>query len=199
MIQVKRRTRIPDGSTTIRAAQLRDKGRVSRGWIGVQIQQVTPEIAENLGLAEARGALVAEPDPIGPATKAGIEAGDIITAVNGKEVADSRELARTISSIPPGGSVRLTVVRKGQARMVNVPLGELPDQRQAAVPADDKDAKGTNIPQLGLAVAPKAGTEGVVVTSVDDEGAAVEYGLKIGDAILEAGGRKLASTAGSLQ
>ena len=186
---------IPADTVKSVIAQLRDKGRVSRGWIGVQIQQVTPEIAENLGLAEARGALVAEPDPIGPASKAGIEAGDIIAAVNGKEVADSRELARTISSMPPGGSVRLTVVHRGQARMVNVPLGELPDQRQAAGPADDKDAKGTKIPQLGLAVAPKAGTEGVVVSSVDEDGAAAEYGLKVGDAILEAGGRKVVSTA----
>jgi serine protease Do len=161
----------------------------------VQIQPVTPDIAENLGLAEARGALVAEPDQSGPASKAGIEPGDIIAVVNGKEVADSRNLARTISSMPPGTSVRLTVVRKGKAKMVNVTLGELPDQHQAAAPADDKDTKQTRLPQLGLAVAPKAGTVGVVITSLDDDGAAAEYGLKIGDVILAAGGRRAVGAA----
>jgi serine protease Do len=186
---------IPADTVKSVIAQLRDKGRVSRGWIGVQIQPVTAEIADNLGLAEAHGALVAEPDQAGPASKAGIEPGDIIAAVNGKEVADSRNLARTISSMLPGASVGLTVVRKGQAKMVNVTLGELPDQHQAAAPADDKDTKQTKIPQLGLAVAPKAGTEGVVITSVDDDGAAAEYGLKIGDVILEAGGRKAVGAA----
>jgi serine protease Do len=184
---------IPADTVKSVIAQLRDKGRVSRGWIGVQIQPVTAEIADNLGLAEARGALVAEPDQAGPASKAGIEPGDIITAINGKEVADSRNLARTISSMPPGTSVRLTVVRKGKAKTVNVTLGELPDQHQAATPAED--TKGATIPQLGLAVAPKGGTEGVIVTSIDDDGAAAEYGLKIGDVILEAGGRKTVGAA----
>jgi serine protease Do len=186
---------IPADTVKSVVAQLRDKGKVSRGWIGVQIQPVTPEIAENLGLAEARGALVAEPDPAGPATKAGIEAGDIIAAANGREVVDSRDLARTISSMPPGISVRLTVMRRGQAKMVNVTLGELPDQRKAAAPADNQEPKDSTISQLGLAVSPKAGTEGVVVISIDDDGAAAEYGLKVGDVILEAGGKKLGSAA----
>ncbi len=175
-------------------AQLKDKGKVTRGWIGVQIQSITPEIAENLGLAGTRGALVAEPEANGPASKAGIDAGDIITAVNGKQVADSRELARTISAMPPGTSAKLTVARKGQERTVTVTLGELPDQREAAV-TSDKQSKNTNIPQLGLAVAPKAGSEGVVVTDVDDDGTAAEYGMKAGDVILEAGGKKVANAA----
>jgi serine protease Do len=186
---------IPADTVKSVVAQLREKGRVSRGWIGVQIQPVTPEIAENLGLAEARGALVAEPELAGPASKAGIDAGDIIVAVNGKEVADSRNLARTISSMPPGTSVRLSVVRKGQTKMVNVTLGELPDQPKVAISANDNDPKDATISQLGLAVAPKAGTEGLVVTSVDDDSAAAENGLKVGDIILEAGGRKVLSAA----
>jgi serine protease Do len=186
---------IPADTVKSVIAQLRDKGRVTRGWIGVQIQSITPEIAENLGLAEARGALVAEPEANGPASKSGIEPGDIIVAVNGKEVADSRELARTISSMPPGTSARLTVVRKGQAKTVNITLGELPEQRDAAATADDREPKGTKFPQLGFTVAPKPGSEGVVVTAVDDDGAAAEYGLKTGDVILEAGGKKVASAA----
>jgi serine protease Do len=175
-------------------AQLKDKGKVTRGWIGVQIQSITPEIAENLGLAEARGALVAEPETNGPASKAGIDAGDIITAVNGKQVADSRELARTISAMPPGTSAKLTVARKGQEKTVSVTLGELPEQREAAVNPDNQP-KSTNIPPLGLGVAPKAGSEGVVVTDVDDDGTAAEHGMKVGDVILEAGGKKVANAA----
>ena len=126
-------------------AQLKDKGKVTRGWIGVQIQGITPDIAENLGLKEARGALVAEPQANGPAIRAGIEAGDVIIAINGKEVSDSREVARTISGMAPGMTVKLTVVRKGQEKIVNVTLGELPLQREAAVMPGTPEPRGGNI------------------------------------------------------
>ncbi len=183
---------IPADTVKSVIAQLRDKGRVTRGWIGVQIQPVTPEIAEHLGLAEARGALVSEPEANGPAGKAGIEPGDLITAVDGKDVADSRDLARTISAMPPGKSVRVGVVRKGQAKTVDIRLGELP-QPESAVPEDGREPKDTKISPLGLSVMPKAGSEGLVVTGVDEDGAAAEYGLKTGDVILDAGGEKVAS------
>jgi len=176
-------------------AQLKATGKVTRGWIGVQIQGITPDIAENLGLKEARGALVAEPQPNGPASKAGIEAGDVITAINGKDVNDSREIARTISSMAPGTTVKLTVVRKGQEKTVNVTLGELPGQREAAVTPDTREPRGGNIPQLGLAVAPRAGGDGVVVTGVEPDGAAAEHGFNAGDVILEMAGRKVGSAA----
>jgi len=174
-------------------AQLRDKGKVTRGWIGVQIQGITPDLAENLGLKEARGALVAEPQANGPAIKAGIEAGDVITAINGNEVSDSREVARTISGLAPGTAVKLTVTRKGQEKTISVTLGELPAQREAALEPDTRQPRGASIPQLGLTVAPKAGSEGVVVTKVDPDGAAAEQGFKTGDVILEVSGKKVGS------
>jgi len=173
--------------------QLRDKGKVTRGWIGVQIQGITPDLAENLNLKEARGALVAEPQPDGPAIKAGVEAGDVITAVNGKEVSDSREVVRTISGLAPGTAVKLTVMRRGQEKTINVTLGELPAQREAALVPGAPEPRGGSIPQLGLTVAPKAGTEGVVVTNVDPDGAAAEHGFRTGDVILEVAGRKVGS------
>jgi len=176
-------------------AQLKEKGKVTRGWIGVQIQGITPDIAENLGLKDARGALVAEPQANGPASKAGIEAGDVITAINGKDVSDSREVARTISGMAPGTAVKLTVVRRGQEKIINVTLGELPLPREAAVTPDIREPKGTNIPQLGLAVAPKAGSAGVVVTNVDPDSAAAENGFKTGDIILEVAGKKVGNAA----
>jgi serine protease Do len=146
-------------------------------------------------LSDARGAIVAEPEPGGPAKRAGIDAGDIITAVNGKHIADSRELARSIGALPPGSSVKLTVVRKGQEKAVTITLGELPDPREAAVRSDSGEPKSANIPQLGFSVAPKAGSEGVVVTDVDADGTAAEHGLKTGDVILDTGGKKLATAA----
>jgi serine protease Do len=174
-------------------AQLKEGGKVTRGWIGVQIQGITPDIAENLGLKEARGALVAEPQANGPASKAGIESGDVITAINGKEVKDSREIARTISGMAPGTTVKLTVVRKGQEKAVDVTLGELPVQREAAVTPSPQEPRGANIPQLGLTVAAKAGSDGVVVTNLDPDGVAAEHGFKTGDVILEVAGRKVGS------
>ena len=185
---------------TIKAviAQLKEKGKVVRGWIGVQIQGITPDIAENLGLKEARGALVAEPQANGPASRAGIESGDVITAINGKDVSDSREVARTISGMAPGTAAKLTVVRKGQEKSVNVTLGELPVQREAAVTPNTQEPRGTNIPQLGLAVAPRTGGDGVVVTNVDPEGAAAEHGFNTGDVILEVAGKKV-GRAGDLR
>src|SRR6185503_4745889 len=104
---------IPADTVKTVVAQLRDKGSVSRGWIGVQIQPVNADIADSLGLKKAEGALVAEPQSDGPAVKAGIQSGDVIVSVNGQEVKDARELAKRISSMPPGTNVKLGVVSKG--------------------------------------------------------------------------------------
>ena len=107
---------IPADTVKKVVAQLKDKGSVIRGWIGVQIQSVTPEIAESIGLKNVQGALVAEPQADGPAVKAGVEAGDVITQVNGAPIKDARELARQISGMPPGTTVNLLVLRKGGER-----------------------------------------------------------------------------------
>ena len=101
---------IPAATVKNVVAQLRDKGSVTRGWIGVQIQPVTPDIADSMGLKEAAGALVAEPQPDSPATKAGIKSGDVITSVNGSPVRDARQLARRIGTMSPGTSVTLGLI-----------------------------------------------------------------------------------------
>src|SRR5581483_5420577 len=197
---------IPSATVKTVINQLKDKGSVSRGWIGVQIQPVTPEIADSLGLKKAEGALVAEPQANGPAAKAGIESGDVITAVNGETVKDARELARTIGGIPPGSAVKLNVLHKGTDKVINLTLGTLPNTIEAK--ADDnndkgKESRGTDVPRLGLTVAPAnsvagAGKEGVVVTEVDPKSAAAERGFKEGDVILEVGGKSV-STAGDVR
>ncbi|MBR0800521.1 Do family serine endopeptidase [Bradyrhizobium jicamae] len=198
---------IPAATVKNVVAQLKDKGSVSRGWIGVQIQPVTSDIADSLGMKKAEGALVAEPQANGPAAKAGIESGDVITAVNGEPVKDARELARTIGGLPPGNAVKLNVLHKGQDKVVNLTLGQLPNNLEAKADSDNGDkgnsSRGTDVPKLGLTVAPAnsvagAGKEGVVVTEVDPKSAAAERGFKEGDVILEVAG-KTVGTAGEVR
>ena len=198
---------IPASTVKTVIAQLKDKGSVSRGWIGVQIQPVTADIADSLGLKKAEGALVAEPQANGPAAKAGIESGDVITAVNGETVKDARELARTIGGLAPGNAVKLNVLHKGQDKVINLTLGQLPNTLEAKADTDNGDkgnaARGTDVPKLGLTLAPAnsvagAGKDGVVVTEVDPKSAAAERGFKEGDVILEVAGKSV-SNAGDVR
>ena len=195
---------IPASTVKTVIAQLKDKGSVSRGWIGVQIQPVTADIADSLGLKKAEGALVAEPQANGPAAKAGIESGDVITAVNGETVKDARELARTIGGFAPGAAVKLNVLHKGQDKVINLTLGQLPNTLEAKADNDNGDksspTRGTDVPKLGLTVAPAnsvagAGKDGVVVTEVDPSSAAAERGFKEGDVILEVAGKSVATAS----
>ncbi len=188
---------IPAETVKSVVTQLKEKGAVTRGWIGVQIQPVTAEIAESLGLKTAQGALVAEPQAGAPATKAGIVAGDVITAVDGIPVKDARDLARRIGSMSPGVTVKLTVVRKGEEKTYSLTLGELPNQREARA-GDERQERtsGTAVPRLGLTLAPAGkGNQGVVVTNVDPNGIAADHGFKTGDVIVEVAGKAVGSPA----
>jgi serine protease Do len=190
---------IPADTVKSVVSQLKDKGSVTRGWIGVQIQPVNADIADSLGLKKAEGALVAEPQPDGPAVKAGIQSGDVITTVNGQAVKDARDLAKKISSMPPGSNVKLGVISKGSDKTLNVVLGELPrEQREAKATTEDRDSGGTEVPKLGLSLAPAskvagAGSEGVVVTQVDPDGPAAAQGFRNGDVILDVAGKRVTS------
>jgi serine protease Do len=181
--------------------QLRDKGSVTRGWIGVQIQPVTPEIADSLGLKKAAGALVAEPQANSPAVKAGIKSGDVITTVNGVAVVDAREMARKIGTLSPGTTVTLELVRNGQQRTVTLTLGTLPNEKVAAAESGhETGGPQLDVPKLGLTLAPAgsvsgAGGDGVVVTGVADGGVAADHGLQVGDVILDVGGKTVTTTA----
>jgi serine protease Do len=187
---------IPAATVKNVIAQLKDTGSVSRGWIGVQVQPVTRDIADSMGLKQAQGALVADPQKDGPAAKAGIEAGDVITGANGQSVKDARELARIIGGFAPGSTVKLDVLHKGQSKVVSLSLGQLPNAQQAEadIGNDGKGStRGIDVPYLGLTLAPgKAGgasKEGVVITKVEPNSAAAERGLKKGDVILEVAGK----------
>ena len=176
-------------------AQLKDNGSVSRGWIGVQIQPVTQDIADGMGLKQAQGALVADPQKDGPAAKAGIEAGDVITAANGQSVKDARELSRIIGGFAPGSTVKLDVLHKGQSKVVSLTLGQLPNAQQAKADTEAEgkgSTHGIDVPHLGLTLAPagtadSASKEGVVIP----KSAAADRGLKKGDVILEVAGKNV--------
>lgn len=129
---------IPAETVKTVVAQLKEKGTVTRGWIGVQIQPVTPEIADSLGLKNKGGALVAEPQKDSPAMKAGIESGDVIVSVDGQQIKDARELSRRIGGMTPNTTVKLGVIRKGAEKDISLTLGELPNVREArAEPQSD--------------------------------------------------------------
>ena len=189
---------IPADTVKNVVAQLRDKGSVTRGWIGVQIQPVTSEIAEGMGLKKASGALVSEPQPNSPAAKAGIESGDVITSVDGNAVSDARDLARRIGTMAPGTSVKLGVLHQGQEKTVTVTLGTLPNEKAAANQEKSGATPDNDMPKLGLTLAPSnkmSGAEGsgVVVTAVDPSGVAADHGFQVGDVILDVGGKSVAN------
>jgi serine protease Do len=190
---------IPADTAKTVVAQLKESGHVTRGWLGVQIQPVTAEIADSLGLKKAAGALVAEPQSGSPAAKAGIKSGDVITAVNGTLVKDARELARTIGMMAPDSSVKLDIVRNGEPRSITVTLAQVPNEQRAS--AEDNNAQPTSgVPQLGLQVAPAsevsgAGEQGVVVTAVEPDGPAANQGLQTGNVILEMGGKPVGNAS----
>jgi serine protease Do len=191
---------IPSDTVKTVVAQLREKGSVTRGWIGVQIQPVTPDLAESLGLKKATGALVSEPQPNSPAAKAGIESGDVITSVDGNSVADARELARKIGTMAPGTSVKLGVMHQGQEKTLTLTLGTLPNDHQAANQHNDRQGVDSDMPKLGMTLAPgnqasESEGNGVVVTAVDPNGLAAEHGFHVGDVILDVGGKSVANPA----
>ena len=181
-------------------SQLRDKGSVTRGWIGVQIQPVTPDIADSMGLKQATGALVSEPQADSPAMKAGIQSGDVITSVDDTPVHDARELARRIGTMAPGTSVKLGLIHQGQEKIVTLTLGTLPNEQQAENSQNQREIPDSDLPRLGLTLAPASkvsGTDsnGVVVTAVAAGGIAADHGFQVGDVILDVGGKSVSNPA----
>jgi serine protease Do len=191
---------VPAETAKMVVAQLKDKGQVTRGWMGVQVQPVTRDIADSMGLKEAQGALVAEPQPGSPAEKAGIKAGDVITALNGTPLKDSRDLARHVAMLAPGTSVKFDVLRDGESKSISVTLAEMPTDRQAKADTGQHAAPTAGVPHLGLQLAPAAevegaGNQGVAVVGVEQGGPAAEHGFQTGDVILEIAGKQVAKPA----
>jgi serine protease Do len=170
------------------APQLQEKGHVTRGLLGVMIQDVTPELAKSFGLADNKGALVAQVVPGGPAEKAGIEQGDVIVAFDGKTVEDSKELPRIVASTAVGKSVTVKVVRDGKPVECQVNVGEMEAETAEKGKTPSQAALGLSVQTITPEIAQQLGTtetDGVVVTRVVPGSAAAEAGIRNGDIIRE--------------
>ncbi len=174
--------------------QLREHGKVERGWLGVQIQEVTPEIAKSLSLPEAEGALVADVTKDSPAAKAGVEQGDVIVGFNGHEVHKVRDLPIIVAETPVGEKAKVEVFRKGERKTFGVTIGEMPENPQVAENGQSEPGSGEQASALGLHLAPLTpelrqragvpkGVKGVVVTGVADSSPLAELGIQPGDVI----------------
>lgn len=176
-------------------SQLVENGAVKRGWIGVQIQPVTRQIADSIGMKDAKGALIADPMD-GPAAKAGIKAGDAIISVNGQEVADARDLARKVAAIAPGKTATLGVWRNGKQEDIKITIAAMPkDQNTLGQSGPAAGGEEANITQFGFTVVPSEDGTGLVITDVDPDGDAAENGIRPGDVILSVNNQPVSNVA----
>jgi len=171
--------------------QLEAKGKVVRGMIGVQVQNVTPELAKSFGLPEPKGALVAQVNPDSPADKAGIHRGDIIIEFNGHPIHEMNELPRMVAETAPGSKATLKVLREGKEKTLSLTIVELTDEKQAQSKEEgsaEKTALGLQVQNLTPALAQQyrlRDNKGVVVTQVESGTPAADAGIRAGDLILE--------------
>jgi serine protease Do len=171
--------------------QLISTGKVSRGYLGVMIQPLTPALAKAFNIPSAQGALVGDVTADSPGAKAGLQKGDVITAINGQDVADSYDLRLRISQSAPGESVKLGIIRNGKPMDVSTKLAEFPEKAAAAAepPSSENSLEGVQVEELSSAIAQQlglpSGTRGVVVGSVDPNSPAADGGLTRGDVIQE--------------
>ncbi|CAA9252108.1 MAG: HtrA protease/chaperone protein [uncultured Acetobacteraceae bacterium] len=188
---------IPSNLARNIVAQLQDGGKVRRGWLGVNIQNLTDEIAESLGLPNgSRGALVARVQEDGPAAKGGVRNGDVVLRFNNQDVREMRNLPRIVAETPVGREVPVVVWRDGKEQTVQVTVGELPAEPQQAAATPGPQQRPTELSGLGLRVAPlssetrerfslKSDQRGVVIVEVAPNSPAAERELRPGDVVVE--------------
>jgi serine protease Do len=183
---------IPAATVDSVIGALEHGGIVPRGYLGVNIQPVTAEMAESMGMKTAKGAIVAEAMSGTPAADAGLKAGDVITKLNGQVVDDAGDLTRRIGSFKPSDKVELTYIREGAEKTAQITLAD--QKNQTVAKADGKLEKEQGA--LGIQIAPaKDGDKGVAIVGVDPNGTAAEQGLAEGDIILDVAGKPVSSPA----
>ena len=187
---------IPSNLVKQVVAELEEHGHLERGYLGVMTQKLNPEMATALKLAQSKGALVADVEPNGPAAKAGLKPGDVVTAVDGKAVDDPRALARQVAALRPGTKAEMTVLRDGAEQKLAMTTAALPDKAADAGTPAEQGGGG----KLGLALAPISpaarqslglgdDVKGAVIAAVRPNSPASEAGLKPGDVLQSVGNR----------
>jgi serine protease Do len=183
---------IPAATVDSVIGALEHGGVVPRGYLGVNVQPVTEDMAESMGMKTAKGAIVAEAMSGTPAADAGLKAGDVITKLNGQVVDDASDLTRRIGSFKPSDKVELTYMRDGAEKTAQITLADQKNEKVAK--ADGSQAKDQGA--LGIQIAPvKDGDKGVAIVGVDPNGMAAEQGLAEGDIILDVAGKPVSSPA----
>ncbi len=177
---------VPSKMVTQVVAQLREHGRVERGWLGVSLQPMNRELADAMQTGETRGALINAVEPESPAAKAGLQPGDVITRIEGRDVRTPRDLAAGVAETRPGSAVTVALLRNGQTMERRVEIGTNPANRDGGKPAAEAAR-----PALGLGLAPRR-EGGVSITQVQPGSVAAERGLRPGDVIRRAGDRETA-------
>jgi serine protease Do len=169
--------------------QLHEKGKVTRGWLGVMIQKVTPELAQSFNLQQAAGALVADVVEGSPAAKAGLQRGDIITTFDGSAIHDMHELPRVVANTQVGKQVKVDALRQGKSKTFTVTITALKEDAPTAKASSETSSQlGMEVQNITSDLAQSLGlrlSEGVVVADVDDDGPAAEAGIRQGDVVLE--------------
>ncbi len=176
--------------------QLR-KGKVIRGWLGIIIQDLSPELAKSFGLKETKGVLVGDVLKDSPAEKAKLQRGDVITALNGESMETAQALSRKVASIAPGTVIKLTILRDGKKKVIPVKIGTMPEEgtEEAKAPAVERNAWGLSVQNLTTDMAARFGWKksehGVIVTGVMPDSPAAEARLRSGDLIKEVNRKKI--------
>jgi Do/DeqQ family serine protease len=192
---------IPANMARSVAEQLIKNGKVRRGYLGVTVQPITSDMAANLGLKNAEGAIVSRVEPGSPAERAGVKQGDVIMAINGNPIGDSNSLRNIIASSTPGAEVTLTVARDGQERQLRATLSELSSQAAAETTpgggSSGENRLGMNVkpitPDLATSLGDPRDAKGLVITDIDPGGAAADAGLQPGDLIEQVNRRPVRS------
>jgi serine protease Do len=195
---------VPSSTVKPIVAQILEYGETRRGWIGVRIQTVTPEIAESLGLGSSRGAMIAGLTDDGPAAQAGLEPGDVVLAFDGRNIATMRDLPRVVAEAKIGSTVDVQIFRDGETLTRKITVAQLQEESAAeAAPAEEKPELAETV-VLGLGLASlnddlrrrfnvAEGLSGVIVIEVDPLSAAAERGVQPGDVIVQVAQRAVAS------
>ncbi len=184
--------------------QLRSSGHVTRGWLGVLIQKITPDLAESFGLEDDEGALVSRVDPAGPAAAAGIERGDVIVEFDGTKIASMEDLPRKVAATSVGAKVPVIVLRDGKRKKIDVEIGELAEPELADANGSPAEESGTArfgikaqdvTPQMAKQLGLEEGDGGVVITGVEQGSPAEAANLRRGDVVLEVDRQEVGSVS----